>query len=334
MRYVVIGAGAIGGVVGGLLADSGHEVALVARGAHGEAIRDRGLEVRRPDRRFRVRPRTAATVSELGLASGDVLLLAVKSQQTAGLLDEIAALEVDGARASDALPILHLQNGVANEDAALRMFAAVHGVCVNLPATHLEPGVVIGEGDGVAGILQVGLAPGGSDVVDRAVAADLTSSGFRADVVDDVMAFKRAKLLRNLGNALDALCGSDLPADQEEIVDALAARAAEEGLATFAAAALPVVDDARWNASLGGGVRTTPVDGQDRRGGSTWQSVARGQGSVETDHLNGEIVRLGRLHGVPTPVNLLLQREMWRLVAEGARPGSRRAADLLAALTS
>ena len=45
-------------------------------------------------------------------------------------------------------------------------------------------------------------------------------------------------------------------------------------------------------------------------------------------------MRLGRLHGVPTPVNLLLQREMWRLVAEGAGPGSRRAADLLAALTS
>ena len=205
---------------------------------------------------------------------------------------------------------------------------------VNLPATHLEPGVVIGEGADVAGILQLGLAPGGADEVDRTVAGALGEVGFRADVVDDVMAFKRAKLLRNLGNALDALCGSDLPPDAEEVVDALAAHAAAEGLAAFAAAGLPVVDDATWSAALGGGVRTAPVGGQDRRGGSTWQSVARGQGSVETDHLNGEIVRLGRLHGVPTPVNLLLQREMWRLVDEGARPGSRRAADLLAALTS
>ena len=63
------------------------------------------------------------------------------------------------------------------------MFAAVHGVCVNLPATHLEPGVVIGEGADVAGILQLGLVPGGHDEVDAAAAAALGSAGFRADVV-------------------------------------------------------------------------------------------------------------------------------------------------------
>ena len=54
-------------------------------------------------------------------------------------------------------------------------------------------------------------------------------------------------------------------------------------------------------------MRSVPIDGQDRGGGSTWQSLARG-GAVEADYLNGEIVLLGRLHGVPTPVNELLQR--------------------------
>ena len=46
-----------------------------------------------------------------------------------------------------------------------------------------------------------------------------------------------------------------------------------------------------------------PIDGRHRDGGSTWQSVARGMPSLETPFLNGEIVLLGRAHGVPTPVN-------------------------------
>ena len=49
MRFVVLGAGAIGGVVGGRLAEHGHDVVLIARGAHYEAIRDNGLRIESPD---------------------------------------------------------------------------------------------------------------------------------------------------------------------------------------------------------------------------------------------------------------------------------------------
>ena len=65
-----------------------------------------------------------------------------------------------------------------------------------------------------------------------------------------------------------------------------------------------------------------PVDGRNRGGGSTWQSLARGAGSVEVDFLNGEIVLLGRLHAVPTPVNAMLQRVVKRMAREGRAPGS------------
>jgi 2-dehydropantoate 2-reductase len=92
-----------------------------------------------------------------------------------------------------------------------------------------------------------------------------------------------------------------------------------------------VVDDDRYGAEISG-YSAQAVGGRGRVGGSTWQSVARNQGSVETDWLNGEVARLGRLHDVPTPANALLQREVWRLVHEGGAAGSRRAADLLAAL--
>ena len=327
MRYVVVGAGAVGGVIGGLLADAGREVALVARGAHGAAIERDGLVVRRPDRELRLRLPVAPTLEALGLREGDAVLVAVKSQQTAGVLEQLGALSVAGRRATDALPLLLAQNGVANEDAALRVAGDVHGVCVNLPATHLEPGVVVGEGAPVAGVLTVGRAAGGVDDVDRRVADDFTAAGFRGRADEDVMAWKRAKLLRNVGNAVEALCGHG-DEDGAARLDALVRAEAE---ACFAAAGLAVVDDERYAADIAG-YSAQAVGGRGRAGGSTWQSLARGQGTVETDWLNGEIARLGRLHGVPTPANVLLQREMWRLLQEGGEPGSRRAAGLLAAL--
>ena len=75
-----------------------------------------------------------------------------------------------------------------------------------------------------------------------------------------------------------------------------------------------------------------PVAGRERGGGSSWQSLRRATGSIETDYLNGEVVRLGRLHGVPTPANALLQATARRLAATGGEPGSVPAADLLARL--
>ena len=63
------------------------------------------------------------------------------------------------------------------------------------------------------------------------------------------------------------------------------------------------------------------VAGLTRGGGSSWQSLVRGTGSIEADYLNGEMCLLGRLHGVPTPVNELLQRRA--NAAAAARPGAR-----------
>ena len=122
MRYVVIGAGAIGGVVGGLLADAGTRWRSSPAARTGRRSATAASRCAGPTAASGCGSRTAGTVTELGLRRrGRRSLLAVKSQQTAGLLDEIAALAVDGARASDVLPMLHLQNGVANEDAALRI---------------------------------------------------------------------------------------------------------------------------------------------------------------------------------------------------------------------
>jgi 2-dehydropantoate 2-reductase len=69
-------------------------------------------------------------------------------------------------------------------------------------------------------------------------------------------------------------------------------------------------------------VDVRPIEGVRRGGGSSWQSLARSSGSIEADYLNGEIVLLGRLHGVPTPVNEVLRREANRFAREKLPPHS------------
>jgi 2-dehydropantoate 2-reductase len=76
------------------------------------------------------------------------------------------------------------------------------------------------------------------------------------------------------------------------------------------------------------------IRNEPRKGGSTWQSLARGKRVVEADYLNGEIVLLGRLHGVPTPINAGLQALANRMAREGLPPGSMSAAEVEAAVAS
>src|SRR5438552_9221084 len=157
MRYIVIGAGAIGGTIGGKLAASGHEVVLVARGAHLDALRAKGLTLATPDGTSTLDIPAVAGQAEVSLREDDVLILATKTQDAEPLLTEwawqpVAGGTVAGGRgaggrvAAGSLPVLCAQNGVASERIALRRFRHVYGGCVWMPATHLEPGVVEASG--------------------------------------------------------------------------------------------------------------------------------------------------------------------------------------------
>lgn len=321
MRFVVVGAGAIGGVVGGRLAQHGHEVVLVARGAHGDAIASGGLLLRSPDDEVRLHPQVVGHPAALDLTEDDVVLLAVKSQDTPAVLDALVDAPPD-------LPIACLQNGVDNERQALRRTSRVYAVPVMCPATHLEPGVVDASSSPVTGILDVGRYPHGVDATAERIAAAFAASTFSSVATPAVMRFKWSKLLMNLGNALEAACGpigrgSDLYA---------AAR--NEGRAVLEAAGIDVASDEEDAARRGDLLSMRPIAGERRGGGSSWQSLARGTGTIEADSLNGEIVLLGRLHGVPTPVNELLQRTAHGLARAGAPPGSMTPEELEAMLPS
>ena len=145
----------------------------------------------------------------------------------------------------------------------------------------------------------------------------LQQARFISEPRPDVMRLKYSKLVLNLANAINAICQPG--PDAERLGD----RAKEEGRAVLTAAGIEfeageVADvAARWERW---GVRD--IAGHDRAGSSSWQSLARGSGAIETDYLNGEIALLGRLHGIPTPVNELLCRLANRAAREGWKPAS------------
>lgn len=308
-------------MVGGRLHEHGHDVLLIARGPHYEQIRDKGLTVESALATVTLDVPVALHPSEAKLTEDDVIFLGMKSQHTTDALDELSA------NAPPGVAVVSLQNGVENERAALRIFERVYGICVMCPTTHLEPGVVQANSSPISGLLDIGRYPSGVDRTTEHIATALRASTFESVPRPDIMRWKHAKLLMNLGNAVQALCEWDDEARE------LAAAARTEGAECLRAAGIDftsrVEDLERRGDLLGGG----PIKGSKRSGGSTWQSLARGTGSLEVDYLNGEIVLLGRQHGVPTPVNSLLQRAAHDAVARGAGPGSMQAKDLASTLS-
>lgn len=314
MRFVVYGAGAVGGVIGARLFQQGHDVTLIARGAHYEAVRDRGLRLDTPEESVTLPVPVVDRPSKVTFRPGDVVLLAMKTQDTLPALAELAAV------APPDIVVACAQNGVENERLALRRFARVYGVCVLLPSAFSEPGVVEAYLAPQTGGLDVGRYPTGADGTAESLAAAFAGATFASKARPDVMRYKYGKLLTNLGNAVEVVIG---PGEQGADIGRLAR---EEGEACLRAAGIDAV----------GGVgivsRIRPIRGRERGGGSSYQSLRRGTGTIETDYLNGEIVLLGREHGVPTPVNDLLRRLANRMAHEGLQPGLMTPEEFLAAL--
>ena len=298
---------------------AGHEVVAVARGDHGRTIASHGLRLETPVGHDVVQLAVAERIAGVAWRPDDVALIAVKSQHTVRVLEELR-----GAAGSH-VPVVCVQNGVANEREALRRFPDVYGVCVMCPCGHTQPGVVQAFSHPTTGILDVGRAPEGTDELAEQVAAAWSSSGFLSAAVPDVMRWKYRKLLLNLANAIEVLCGPDAR------TGLLASRVRAEGEACLTAAGIDVATLDEDSARRGDHISRRPVNGL-LSGSSTWQSVWRRTGSVETDLLNGEIVLLGRLHGMATPVNALVQELTSELIARDGVPGSCSEEELLGRL--
>jgi 2-dehydropantoate 2-reductase len=302
LRVVVLGAGAIGGYLGGALARAGHDATLLARGEHLAVIRARGLELRTPEDGAAPRPpvRVRATDDAEALPATDLVLVAVKSYS----LDDVAPAAVRLARGG-AL-VLPLLNGV---DAAERL--AQHGVprdallggVVFLNAVRVAPGVV--ERRSLFRRVVLGrLARAPEDDADSTAArvAGVVRALREADVDAHESPRIEVELWQKLAFVapLAAACGLGR-CDVGTVRDAplgrlLIERGVAEVAAVGVAAGVALDDDlvARTVAEIDAlPARLYPSLLPDlRRGGPT-----------ELDVLSGAVARRGRQLGVPTPVH-------------------------------
>lgn len=317
MRIIIYGAGGIGGVIGAQLFKADHEVVLIARGPHLEKVQTDGLRYETPHGPDTLPIAAVGHPSEIDFREDDVVLLTMKAQHTLDALDTLREA------AGEDIAVVCGQNGVANERMALRRFRNVYGMLVYLPSTFLEPGTIQTTSAKTIGILDTGVYPSGTDSTVETVMAMLESANFSARPTADIMRWKYGKLLINLGNALNAL--SPRNAEADPVRQHLRA----ECRAVYETAGIDYTEEDEITERRGDLMKAGKINGVGRQGDSSWQGLMRGNRDIEADYLNGEIIMLGRLHGVPTPANEVVLRLANEMARNGTPPQSLSAVDLL-----
>jgi 2-dehydropantoate 2-reductase len=309
MNFVVLGSGAIGGVVGSSLHRASYRVTFIARGDHYEALRSGGLVVESPSGTTVIEVSVVNHPAKASFDGDTVVLLCVKSQHTASALEALAA------HAPFGVPVACVQNGVANEASALRYFRNVLGVAVMCPAGFVAPGVVQAYSAPITGILDIGRYPAGGDAWCDQMAGAFQRCGFVSETRSDILRWKYRKLLGNLGNAVEAVCGPE--ARRGTVTES----AVSEGEKVLEVAGIDYASAEEDRRRRGSHLIIGHISGQPRPGGSMWQSLVRQTGNVEVDYLNGEIVLVGRRFRLSTPANEALQGLARRASAERTPPG-------------
>jgi len=306
----VLGAGAVGGFFGAMLARAGHPVTLIARQAHAQAIERDGLRLQMAGRVESIR--VPARTDIAAVAGADLVLFCVKSTNT-----ELAAREMAPHLADDAL-VLSLQNGVENAATIARHVRQVVVPAVVYVATAMpEPGLVAhhGRGDLVIGPIDAKAAQDAALAQRLQALVDLFATAqVPVRISADVMAELWSKLMVNCAyNAISGIAQAaygklaalaEVRELQETVVREVVALAEAEGVDLPLA---PALDAMRKIA----GAMPAQLS-------STAQDMARGKPS-EIDHLNGFVARRGAALGVATPANQALHALVRLIESERGR---------------
>ncbi|MFC1965616.1 ketopantoate reductase family protein [Chloroflexota bacterium] len=325
MRAVIYGAGAIGGAVGGYLALAGNDVILIGRPGHVDTINKHGLKFVTPAGTHTLHLPAVADPDQINFGADDVVLLCVKSQDTDETIHALRAVTED-------IPVFCLQNGVRNEEIAFRYFPRTYGARVSVGGIFLTNGEVVSDSS-PPGFLIIGRYPTGVDSLVEAVATSLRAAGFSVMVTPDVMPYKWGKLMRNLGNAVGAI--TDATGDDNNRIAEAARQEAREVLAqaginwTWVVAEEAVPKQPERPAQQRNNKDVEAKMRPRRAQNSTWQSLARQQGTVETEFLNGEIVRLAKKLGLQAPINEALVHITQQMATKRELPGKYTPSELL-----
>ena len=320
-RYIVFGAGAIGSILGATLYRSGRDVVLIGRGSHVQAIRKEGLQLMSEGVLRRIKVSAIEDLRSLKPRPNDILLLTVKSQDT-----ETAGRQLGGIY-GPGTSIVSLQNAVCNEEILARRFEQVYGGLVEFSGNYLSPGLVEHTRNN---LVAIGRYPQGVDALAERITADLTVAGFRVECHPQVMNLKWWKLLLNVNNALLALLGCWLQkAHSDPNIYPLMADVMSESLRVLRKANIypqapenfPPIEEAIEELRNGGFACEYDLPAERRTYPSTWQDLRLRRQATEVDFLNGEIVGLGKSHGVPTPMNSILLNLIHLAVEHKDPPG-------------
>ncbi len=302
MKVAVLGGGAVGCYYGGMLARAGHDVVLIGRPQHVEAIKRDGL--RMETRTFDEHVRLDANTETAAARGADLVLFCVKSTDTesagAGLLPHL----------SPATCVLCLQNGVDNADRLRSVLPPqqVSAAVVYVATEMAGPGHVKHHGRG-----ELVIEPSSDG---ESIAQALVAAGVPTEVSDNVRGALWGKLIINCAyNAVSAIAQRPYGENvrSEGIPDVMRDVVAE-CLTVANAEGVQVPGD------IGAAVMKL-AESMPSQLSSTAQDLARGKRS-EIDYLNGLIVRRGEALGIPTPANRVLWALVKLLESRGARPAA------------
>ena len=299
MKIAVMGAGAVGCYYGGMLARAGHEVVLIGRPQHVDAVRRDGLLL--DTRQFQDRVMMQAeTDAGTALNEAGLVLCCVKSTDT-----DRAAAEMLPHLEPDAI-VLSLQNGVDNAERLQSGLGREVVPTVVYVATEMAgPGHVRHHGRGELVI--------GSSAASHILTTVFSDAGVPVQISDNVTGELWAKLVVNCAyNALSAITQQPYGhLVQGEGVAALMQDVVQECLAVARKAGITIPGD------MGEAVRRIALTMPGQLS-STAQDLARNKRS-EIDHLNGHVVRLGEKFSIATPVNRALH-SLVKLLESRANP--------------
>ncbi|MCC7371137.1 MAG: 2-dehydropantoate 2-reductase [Chloroflexi bacterium] len=292
MRVAVIGSGGVGGYVGGRLAQAGHEVVFLARGAHLDALKAGGLRVQSTDGDFAL-PSVNATDQFGELGPADLFLFTVKTYDTESAAAALKPLLRPGAT------VLTVQNGIDNHeriDAVLGAGVALPGT-IRIETSIAEPGVIAHTSKGaIARFGELNSGGSGSERVEtlRAAFAEAklnvaVPEDMRAELWDKFLFIVPFAGLTTLTRAPigEILASEELTATLGQLLAEAAAVAKAEGV--------DFGDDVVQK-RLGWMRRLHPEFKS-----SMQRDLERGK-PLEIDALAGALARLGVKHGIPTPV--------------------------------
>jgi 2-dehydropantoate 2-reductase len=321
MRFLILGAGAIGVYIGGSLALTGQKTVFVERPALVNTLRANGLRLKLRSGEHRLsQPLVVSGIEEaLSLGPFDAAILAVKSFDTRPLLESLAPYLVAMP------PVICVQNGVENEP----LLVEVLGEEKVIAATVASAVGRRGAGDIVLERLRgMGIAAG--HALSPALEAVFNAAGLGARLYDHALGMKWSKLLTNLlANASSAILDlSPMKIFAHAGLFNMEMRQLRECLQVMKALRIPLVDLPgtpvrllAWFASSLPPVASQPlmVQSLGKSRGAKMPSfhidLHRGRGFSEVDYLNGAVVRFGARHGVPAPVNYFLSETLLALTA-------------------